>query len=470
MERVDSFWRLEGRSDRELLAELGTLVGTGRQLVAEVVAHLGEVEERRLHLDAGCGSMFAYCVSRFGMSEDEACRRIDVARLARRFPGLFPLLANGQVSLSVAALLKPYLTGENVDALLALVSGQSVQKAREGLAACFPRADVASSIRKLPDRNGKATDGMSPEGPSTRGASPQLSMGSTALAMTSGFENDSPAESPSTPSRAVAESSNGGAPGVGSATSGTEPDGCADAPAASSLARQVSVAPEQSALSSVSPPALTLESPRSARIEPLSAGRYRVQFTADAELKNKLELARDLMRHALPSGDLAPIVARALDLLIEQLMKRRFGASGRRKTEHPAPSPPHETPPAARPRAVENEPAAPPSAAPPSENDRASDRLDSTTREIPAGRVDRATRRAVLERDGLRCTWRGTDGVCCNERAWLEHDHVQPRGKGGNSSAANGRLLCRAHNRLAAEREYGRQYIERAIARRRETA
>jgi hypothetical protein len=61
MERVDSFWRLEGRSDRELLAELGTLVGTGRQLVAEVVAHLGEVEERRLHLDAGYGSMFAYC-------------------------------------------------------------------------------------------------------------------------------------------------------------------------------------------------------------------------------------------------------------------------------------------------------------------------------------------------------------------------------------------------------------------------
>src|SRR5688572_3116702 len=101
-----AFWNLGARSDRELLEGLRVRVGNSRQLIAEVLAHLGEVEERRLHLHAGYGSMFVYCVSRLGMSEDEACRRIDVARLARRYPALFPRLATGQISLSVAALLK----------------------------------------------------------------------------------------------------------------------------------------------------------------------------------------------------------------------------------------------------------------------------------------------------------------------------------------------------------------------------
>jgi len=65
------------------------------------------------------------------------------------------------------------------------------------------------------------------------------------------------------------------------------------------------------------------------RFEPLSAERFRVQFTASLALKEKLELARDLMRHANPSGDFAPIVERALDLLLAQLMHRRFGKTRR---------------------------------------------------------------------------------------------------------------------------------------------
>src|SRR5688572_6442838 len=112
MGTVEAFWNLGAHSDRELLEGLRERVGNGRQLIAEVLAHLGEVEERRLHLLAGYSSMFSYCVSRLGMSEDEACRRIDVARLARRYPAFYPRLATGQLSLSVAALLKPHLALE----------------------------------------------------------------------------------------------------------------------------------------------------------------------------------------------------------------------------------------------------------------------------------------------------------------------------------------------------------------------
>src|SRR6187399_2430412 len=112
------FWVLDHLSNRQLLDSLGAALRTQRQALAELIEHLGEVEERRLHLEAACGSMFEYCVSRLGMSEDEACRRIDLARLARRFPALFPLLAAGDISLSVALVLEPVLTPENHPELL----------------------------------------------------------------------------------------------------------------------------------------------------------------------------------------------------------------------------------------------------------------------------------------------------------------------------------------------------------------
>src|SRR5262245_45752259 len=96
---------VRGLSEGELLAGLSGLLSANRRSVALVLAHLAEVEERRLHLIGGYASLFAYCTVRLGMSEDEAYRRIRVARLARRFPSVLEQLASGQISLSVAALL-----------------------------------------------------------------------------------------------------------------------------------------------------------------------------------------------------------------------------------------------------------------------------------------------------------------------------------------------------------------------------
>jgi hypothetical protein len=44
----------------------------------------------------------------------------------------------------------------------------------------------------------------------------------------------------------------------------------------------------------------------------------------------------------------------------------------------------------------------------------------------------------------------------------LQIDHRQPAGKGGSSKPDNLRLLCRAHNSLAAEQAYGREHMERS--------
>ena len=145
-----SFWQLKPLSDQQLLERLHGTLQTKRRALAELIAQLAEVEERRLHLQAACSSLFAYCVRRLGMSEDEACRRIEVARLARRFPALFAELATGSITLSVALLLKRVLTADNQRELMAAVRGASTERAREILAARFPSPDVPPSIRKLP--------------------------------------------------------------------------------------------------------------------------------------------------------------------------------------------------------------------------------------------------------------------------------------------------------------------------------
>jgi 5-methylcytosine-specific restriction endonuclease McrA len=53
------------------------------------------------------------------------------------------------------------------------------------------------------------------------------------------------------------------------------------------------------------------------------------------------------------------------------------------------------------------------------------------------------------------------DGKRCEARAQLQFDHIKPLGKGGGWATENVRLLCPAHNQLAAEHEYGAGFMHR---------
>src|SRR5262249_353013 len=77
-------------------------------------------------------------------------------------------------------------------------------------------------------------------------------------------------------------------------------------------------------------------------------------------------------------------------------------------------------------------------------------------------------RRAVRERDGDRCTYVSESGHRCETRHFLEFDHVVPVSRGGQATVENLRLRCRAHNQLAAERDFGSEFMnqKRAEARR----
>jgi hypothetical protein len=80
-------------------------------------------------------------------------------------------------------------------------------------------------------------------------------------------------------------------------------------------------------------------------------------------------------------------------------------------------------------------------------------------------------KREVWMRDGGRRTFVGERGKRFGSRDRVEFEHIVPIARGGETSASNLRLLCRAHNQYTAECALGHQFMrgkrERAKERRR---
>jgi hypothetical protein len=361
------FWALGDVSDEALEASLGRLLGAGARLEARVIAHLAEVEARRLHLLLGCSSLFDYCRKRLGLSDYEAFVRIAAARVARKYPIVFELLDRRELHLTAICEVRDFLTRENHQELLHEVSGKTKLQIRECLRARFPLADLPSSVRRLP------------------------------------------------------------------------------------------------------------------AVEPLAPDRYRLELTLNAEQKAKLELARDLLSHANPTADLAIVVERALDALIARTEQRRFGrtrtAPNRRKSATPSDSGGSDSRGSdlrggdsrgsdsrggdshgGEVRLLETSTG--------SRNEPSSGRRAAKDRE----HISHQTRREVVARDGVRCAFVSYDGQRCDARAFLQFHHRQAWALGGHDGVENLELLCHAHNRLYAERDFGQAHVERASREARDAA
>ena len=166
-------------------------------------------------------------------------------------------------------------------------------------------------------------------------------------------------------------------------------------------------------------------SPRRDRgvVAPLREDRFKVQFAASAELRDKLRRAEELLgpvrAGAGAGGDIAFVVERARDQLIEVLEKKRFAKTSREQ--------------------------------------RRSQPRKPGTRYVP-----RQVRREVAERDGRRCTFVDRSGRRCEERRALELHHRHAFARGGEATTANMARLCRSHNALEAEHDFGSEHMERA--------
>jgi hypothetical protein len=293
---------------------------------AELLADFAEVDERQRYLVLGYPSMYAYCLGKLH-SEDSAAKHLQAARAARRFPIIFPALADGRLHLSAVVMLAPCLTNETVDELVAVATHRTKSEIAQLLAERFPRPDVPATVCAIP----AAAEHVSAQ--PIDSSSPQHAPGHVA-------------------------------------STGDRPN-----------------------------------------VTPLAPERFAVQFTIGQRDHELLRYAQELLRHQIPSGNVAEVFVRALRALVPQLEKRKFGATGKPRQRGKA--------------------------------------GNAKGRHIPA-----SVRRAVQQRDRGQCTFVGENGHRCESRKLLEFDHVREFARGGEATVENLRLRCRAHNQFTAEQTY----------------
>ena len=148
--------------DEDLLRSLAQLVSRDRVTTAALLAHLAEVDARRLYAPAGYASMHAYCVEELHLSEDAAYKRIQAARAARLFPALLPALAEGSLHLSGVCLLAPHLTAENAGELIETATHKRKSEIEGFLARRFPPPEAQALVRAIPQIPGRTSLQLAP--------------------------------------------------------------------------------------------------------------------------------------------------------------------------------------------------------------------------------------------------------------------------------------------------------------------
>src|SRR3989449_10707926 len=118
-------------SGDDLVAQVKSLVGCEGEPTASLIAHLAELDARRLYLGAGFSSLFTYCCEVLRLSEPAAYNRIEAARTAKRFPVILRMLGEGSLSVATVRLLSSHLTAENHQDLVAAAAGKSKRQVEE---------------------------------------------------------------------------------------------------------------------------------------------------------------------------------------------------------------------------------------------------------------------------------------------------------------------------------------------------
>jgi len=395
---------LTGLTDTELLDRLACLQGRSVGLLAELLAHLGEVDARRLYAPRACSSMHRYCVERLGMSGGAAYKRIAVARAGREFPFLLEVIGAGRLHLSGAVLLVPHLEGAGHRGLIEAACGLGKRDIERMLAARAPKPPVPTRIRRLP----RAAATVVESSACASGASSPTTLGAT-------LESD---------------------------------------PAPASLC-----GPSTGSEAGAAPPALRLTVAPRPRIEPLSADTYRVTFTASQVVVETLEAVTALLSHAIPSGNINEVLETVLKDAQERLIKRRFGARG--KATRGAPKRAHQLSPGG---VLEGGVELSPGGVLEGGVELSPETVAANrTRYITAD-----VRGAVYVRDGGRCTFVDlVSGHRCGERRFVELHHTEPYAWGGGHTVEGITLRCRAHNLLDARQVFGDAAIDRHLRRRR---
>ncbi|MFT5042622.1 MAG: 5-methylcytosine-specific restriction endonuclease McrA [Hyphomicrobiaceae bacterium] len=168
------------------------------------------------------------------------------------------------------------------------------------------------------------------------------------------------------------------------------------------------------------------------QIRALAPRRFKVEITVDQETHDKLRTLQDLLGHLGAGLDPAAVLSRAIDVLLEQTLKRKVALTDRPRPNVKNPEPSNKLQPAMNSSSAGSQQAA------------------RKPRKIPA-----AIRREVWLRDGGRCAFVDESGERCGAMRSVEFHHKRPFGKGGGHEVENIELRCRAHNQAQADLDFG---------------
>ncbi len=321
-------------SDNLLVTTLISLSKEETKATAQMLLHLAELDRRKLYRQLGYPSLFAYCVQKLKYSESAAKRRITASRCMTKFPEVYQMFLNREVSLTTIAIFEPIITPENKDLVLSQVKGRSRTEV-EWLAGRYnPRKATWDRIVPI-------------------------------------------------------------------------------------VVSQVKH-PEQKLENHLGSPRTQVSSSETVGTQLQLDERYRIEFSASKVFREKLERMKGLLQ---PGASLEAIFERLMDQYIER------NAPEKREARRIA---------------------------------REQRKIKPRRRAILPPRdphLSRRKRDQVFLRDGFRCTYVSPEGVRCSATAGLHIDHIQPRALGGPNTVENLRLLCGPHNRLAAEAEFGQEFM-----------
>jgi hypothetical protein len=431
---------LEARQARD---SLKALLRKEQSAMADFLVALADFDLCRGWEALGHANLFAFIHSELGLSPAPTYWRQEAARLLQRFPDLVALLRRGELCLTTMAELAKVLSAENKEAVLPRFLGISSREAKELVAELQPREAPATRtvVTRVP---GVALV-------STVGAS-----GSSAVAT---------AEASPTPSAQAALS-----------TPALQPQAPTGAPPSQLWAPKVDFGGVAASVA------------KRDEVEPLSADRSRIHVNVSRQFTRKLEAARRALGHSIPNATMEQALEVALDLLLEKQAKARGQVKRPQTVVATATSTAPVTPPPAltthhtvtssplpfprtAPAAIPTEPltpATPTAASSPTTAERPAPEFAEPRhrRSGPRKHVPAAVFRAVWERDGGRCNWPLDSGGMCGSTHRLELDHVVPWARWGGETADDLRVVCHAHNKLAARQAFGARCVERYVRRR----
>lgn len=274
---------MKALSDDEVTELLGRCAGRERGALADVLRALIEFDKRDLARKKAYPNLYAYCTKALGYSEDEACKRINVARIAANYQSVLRYIETGRLSLSVVNLLSPRLNSQSYRSLFERCAGKTLREAEFILAEMFPRPEPREVVRHL-------GGGSAPE--------PSLPM-------------DSASSLPS---------------GPGTIPSGSRPTGAQEAEEHPSRAQEQSADGRLAQAGPAGPPS---------KVVPISRERVRYAFTVGMDVHDDVRKCRELLRHKYPKGDVESIFKEAIESLLDAIDPDRQ-QQRRRRSSNPA--------------------------------------------------------------------------------------------------------------------------------------